>query len=125
MKKIITKNKKIVIIVLSIIVIISLFILIINLNTKTKTNESEMNKQFNAVKLVKSYVSNNSNIINYAKKNNKNIIYIKEFKSIFKINISKFNKLSYKCNSDTSYIKFNDDYSDYTIYLDCQEFYKK
>ena len=119
-----TLIKLIFIIVLSVVLLV--LILVILHNIKIKDNLGNRVEQENHVsEVVDDIMKNKDKVVEYLKSNNLKKITIYDLKDKLNINISKFSKLSYNCKSETSYIEFNDDYSDYTTVLDCEEFYEE
>jgi len=113
--------------IVSIIVIILSIILIIVVNkndkkenTKEDTIEEKEDKTFDAVE----DIMIDKDIFKYAKDNKLDRLSISDIESKLKKNISNFNKLYYNCNPNTTFVVFNDDYTDYTLYLDCKDFYE-
>ncbi len=90
-----------------------------------KQNEAEIVKgQEEVTNVIKGYVDGNlEKIREYANSNSKVEFTIKELKAIFSIDITKFDELKYDCSQDSTFIKFNNDYQDYTIVLGCSAFY--
>ena len=121
------KKKKIMLIsliatiIVIVIVIISLTLFIKSKNSSTIKEDNKEQKQQEVITIISNYVD--KNVQKYAKTNSKERFSIKELKGIFNKDISKFNKLPYGCHEETTFIKYNEDYSDYIVLLDCQEFY--
>ena len=125
------KNLIIISIILIIIVVLSIILVIKKNNddkkidTRKLDKEAIVKKQEEVTNLIKNYVDNISNIKEYARDNSKIEFSIKELRGIFNIDTSKFTKLKYHCNEDTTFIKYDDNYNDYIIALDCKDFYLK
>ena len=90
-----------------------------------KQNETDVVKgQEEVTNVIKGYVDTDlEKIREYAKNNSKVEFTIKELKAIFSIDVTKFDELKYDCSQDSTFIKFNNDYQDYTIVLGCSAFY--
>ena len=90
-----------------------------------KQNESEIVKgQEEVTNVIKGYVDANlEKIREYANSNSKVEFTIKELKAIFSIDVTKFDELKYNCSQDDTFIKFDNNYQDYTIVLGCSAFY--
>ena len=95
------------------------------INTDKLNDEEIVKGQEEVTNLVRSYVDNISNIKEYARNNSKIEFSIKELRGIFNVDTSEFNKLKYRCNEDKTFIKYDNDYNNYTVMLDCEDFYLK
>lgn len=93
------------------------------IDTSKLNNEEVVKGQEEVTNLIKGYVDGISNIKEYARDNSKVEFSIKELKGIFNIDTSSFDKLKYHCNEDNTFIKYDDDYNNYTVILDCSDFY--
>ena len=65
------------------------------------------------------------NIIEYAKNNKKEKVSLKELKEIFKIDTTLFEEMKYNCSIENTYLKFNEDYNQYSIVYDCTRLQRK
>ena len=125
------KNLIIISIILIIIVVLSIILVIKKNNddkkidTRKLDKEAIVKKQEEVTNLIKNYVDNISNIKEYARNNSKIEFSIKELRGIFNVDTSEFNKLKYSCNEDKTFIKYDNDYNNYTVMLDCEDFYLK
>ena len=131
MKKL--KDKKVLMVIGIILIIVVALVIIFTLrkekengiNTRKLDKESVIKKQEEVTNLIKGYVDNVSNIKEYAKTNSKVEFSLKELRGIFDVDISSFKKLKYHCNEDTTFVKYDNNYNDYIIVLDCKDFYLK
>ena len=114
------KIVSIIVIVISIVLIILVDKNVKKESIKEETIEEKEDKAFDVVK----NIMLDKDIFKYAKDNKLDRMSISDIKSKLKKDISKFNKLYYNCNPNTSFVVFNDDYTDYTMYLDCKVFYE-
>ncbi len=125
MKEILKDKKKLMeLIVLLIVIIIIVVGVIIFLNrdeTSKLDDEKIVKEQKEVTDLVSSYVT--EEVKEYAIANSKIEFTIKELRGIFNTDTSKFNELKYGCSEDGTFIKYNNEYSDYSVMLDCKDFY--
>ena len=124
------KDKKVLVgigIIIIIIIGISLFFILKNkdkgINTDKLNDEEIVKGQEEVTNIIHSYVDNISNIKEYAKDNSKVEFSIKELRGIFNIDTNSFKDSKYDCNEDNTFIKYDDDYNNYSIILDCKAFY--
>ncbi len=114
-------------IIIIIIIGISLFFILKNkdkdINTKKLNDEEIVKGQEEVTNIVRGYVDNISNIKEYARDNSKIEFSIKELRGIFNIDTSSFKNSKYNCNEDTTFIKYDENYNDYIVLLDCKAFY--
>ena len=132
------KSKKIIGIILTILILIVLiFFLIANLYNKKNNfkdhdnssnekssllGEERLEGQNETVESIKNYIKD-IDIINYAKNNKLSIITIQEIQEKFKLDNKEFEELPYNCNSSGTFLLFNEEYTNYSIVLDCKSFY--
>ena len=95
------------------------------IDTSKLDNSLVVKGQEEVTNLIRGYVDNISNIREYAENNSKIEFSIKELRGIFNVDTSKFNKLKYDCHEDTTFIKYDNDYNEYDVMLDCEDFYLK
>lgn len=114
--------------IISLIVIALSIILIVVVNIKTdsskKIEESVEKQQEKVTDTIKDMLEKND-VFNYAKNNKVSRYSISDLRNKLKIDTSEFNKLYYGCNPNTTFVVFNDDYTDYTLYMDCTNFYEE
>ena len=114
-------------IIIIIIIGISLFFILKNkdkdINTKKLNDEEIVKGQEEVTNIVRGYVDNISNIKEYARDNSKIEFSIKELRGIFNIDTSSFKNSKYNCHEDTTFIKYDENYNDYIVLLDCKAFY--
>ena len=65
------------------------------------------------------------NIIKYAKDNKKEKVTLKELQKNFNIDTTSFEDMKYNCSIENTYLKFNEDYSEYAIVYDCLRLQRK
>ena len=115
------------------LVLVILIVAIFLIKGKDKEKSVDTNKQNDAeivkgqeevTNVIKGYVDGNlEKIREYAEENSKVEFTIKELKAIFSIDVTKFDELKYNCSQDDTFIKFDNNYQDYTIVLGCSAFY--
>ena len=115
------------------LVLVILIVAIFLIKGKDKEKSVDTNKQNDAeivkgqeevTNVIKGYVDGNlEKIREYANSNSKVEFTIKELKAIFSIDVTKFDELKYNCSQDDTFIKFDNNYQDYTIVLGCSAFY--
>ena len=114
-------------IIIIIIIGVSLFFIFRNkdkgINTNKLNDEEIVKGQEEVTNIIHGYVDNISNIKEYAKDNSKVEFSIKELRGIFNIDTNSFKKSKYDCNEDNTFIKYDDNYDNYSIILDCKAFY--
>ena len=93
------------------------------IDTSKLDNSLVVKGQEEVTNLIRGYVDNISNIREYAENNSKIEFSIKELRGIFNVDTSEFNKLKYECHEDKTFIKYDNDYNNYTVMLDCEDFY--
>ena len=123
MKEIINNKKNIIVIsiILVLIIIVSVVLILRKTDASKLDDEKIVKEQEEVINLVKSYVT--EEVEDYAKENSKIEFSVKELRGIFNIDVSEFKELKYTCDENTTFIKYNNDYSDYIVVLDCQDFY--
>ena len=124
------KDKRVLVLIgVLVVIIIALVIFFIFRKDKEELDASKLDssevvkKQEEVTNLVRGYVDNISNIKEYARNNSKVEFSIKELRGIFNVNTSKFTKLKYGCSEDNTFIKYDNDYENYIVVLDCKDFY--
>ncbi len=119
------KNKIKMIVSIIVILLSITLIIVVNKIAKKENNKEETiaEKEDKTIEMVDNIMID-KDIYKYAKENNINRISISDIETKLKKDISKFNKLYYGCNTKTTFVVFNDDYTDYTLYLDCKDFYE-
>ena len=123
---------KIVLVIIGVIIVIVVTLVIFFIFRKDKEEGIDTSKldntevvkgQEEVTNLVRSYVDNISNIKEYASTNSKIEFSIKELRGIFNVDTSEFNKLKYRCSEDKTFIKFDNEYNEYDVMIDCEDFY--
>ena len=125
------KDKRVLVIIgVIIVIVVTLVIFFIfrkdkeeGIDTSKLDNTEVVKGQEEVTNLVRSYVDNISNIKEYASTNSKIEFSIKELRGIFNVDTSEFNKLKYGCSEDNTFIKYDNDYKNYIVVLDCKDFY--
>ncbi len=125
------KDKRVLVVIGIVIVIIIALIIFFSLKKDkekkidtSKLDSSEIVEgQEEVTNLVRSYVESIDNIKEYAKDNSKIEFSVKELKGIFKIDTSEFNNLKYGCSDTKTFIKYDNDYNNYIVVIDCKDFY--
>lgn len=133
-------KKKLILITLIVLIVIIALIICINVFRKDLANDKEeitkkaeiqmpvlgedrLDGQTKAVELVKKYLKNINNLNEYAKNNNLRYVSLEKLSKDFKFDIKEYENLEYECIGETTTISFEEDYSDYTISIDCKKFY--
>ena len=125
------KDKRVLVLIgIILVIIIALVIFIVlkkdkkeSIDTSKLDSEEVIKGQEEVTNLVKGYVEGISNINEYARNNSKIEFTIKELRGIFNVDTSAFSKLKYNCDENKTFIKYEQDYSDYSISIACEAFY--
>ena len=64
-------------------------------------------------------------IIKYAKNNQQEKVSLKELRETFNLDTTTFEEMKYNCSIENTYLKFNEDYNQYSIVYDCKRLQRK
>lgn len=132
------KKKKIISIVIIAVVVIAIsmvLVIFVNKHPKELTNnlsngellgEERVKVQEEIIGIINKYIDENmQSIKEYLNAKNERTISMEELEKELKVDINKFKKLKYGCDSKFTTIDFNVDYSEHVITITCKALYKK